>query len=215
MDADQVAQPVARRPGGRSARVRSAILAAAVEELTEYGYAGMSAARIADRAGVNRTTIHRRWPHLEDLVAEALIERATDAIPMPDTGTARGDLQLLLREIARYIDTPEARSRIRTLVGDAARSPAISAVLRRIFTSRFHHGEQVVARAVTRGELRAGLPPATILAAFTGPLYVRLLITDERIDDAFIDAVIDVGLHGAQAQGVPPDVTASTAEHPT
>ena len=199
MEADQVAHPVARRPGGRSALVRAAVLAATVRELTEYGYTGMSAARIAERAGVNRTTIHRRWPDLEDLVAEALIERATDHIPMPDTGTIHGDLRMLLREIASYIDTAETRSRIRTLVGDAARSPAISAVLRRIFTTRFHQGEQVVARAVDRGELRGDIPAATIFAAFTGPLYVRLLITDQRLDDDFIDAVLDIGLRGAQA----------------
>ena len=160
----------------------------------------MSAARIADRAGVNRTTVHRRWPNLEDLVAEALIERATDAIPMPDTGTVRGDLRLLLHEIAGYIDTAETRNRIRALLSDAARSPVISAVVSRIWTTRFRHGEQVVARGVARGELRDDIPPATILAAFTGPLYVRLLITDERIGDDFIAAVINLGLSGAQAQ---------------
>jgi|1186.fasta_scaffold251130_1 hypothetical protein len=35
-----------------------------------------------------------------------------------------------------------------------------------------------------------------MLATFVGPLYVRLLITDERIDDEFIENVIDAGLDG-------------------
>ena len=46
--------------------------------------------------------------------------------------------------------------------------------------------------------MRAGIPPATTLATLVGPLYVRLLITEERIDDEFIENVIDAGLDGAR-----------------
>jgi hypothetical protein len=49
-----------------------------------------------------------------------------------------------------------------------------------------------------RGELRADIPPATMFATFVGPLYVRLLITDERIDDEFIENVIEAGLDGVR-----------------
>ena len=52
---------------------------------------------------------------------------------------------------------------------------------------------------MARGELRTDIPPATILAIFVGPLHVRLLITDERIDDEFIGDVIDAGLDGVRA----------------
>ncbi|MBL8925521.1 MAG: TetR/AcrR family transcriptional regulator [Pseudonocardia sp.] len=214
MDADEAARPVARRPGGRSARVRAAVLAAAVDELTEHGFGGMSSARIAERAGVNRTTVHRRWPHLEDLVEEALLDRAAVAVPIPDTGTVRGDLRLLLHEIAEYVDSDARRGTIRALVADSARSPVIGAVVSRVWTSRFGRGTEVVARAVARGELRADIAPATILAAFTGPLYVRLLITDERIDDSVIEAVLDVGLDGARrsaAAAASPGAGRSTA----
>ena len=64
------------------------MMTAAMQELAEYGYAGMSAARIADRAGVNRTTVHRRWPNLEDLVSEALLDSASDAIAIPKSSLA-------------------------------------------------------------------------------------------------------------------------------
>jgi hypothetical protein len=52
--------------------------------------------------------------------------------------------------------------------------------------------------AASRGELRADIPPATMFATFVGPLYVRLLITDERIDDEFIENVIEAGLDGVR-----------------
>jgi hypothetical protein len=71
----------------------------------------------------------------------------------------------------------------------------------RVWTTPFELGRKVIERGVARGELREDIPPATILATFVGPLYVRLLITDERIDDEFIEAVIDTGLDGARVAG--------------
>jgi len=121
------------------------------------------------------------------------------AAPIPDTGTVRGDLYRLLQGISALIDTPERRHRIRALPADASRSPEIGALVSRVWTTRFELGRRVIERGVRRGELRADIPPATILATFVGPLYVRLLITDERIDDEFIEAVVDSGLDGARA----------------
>lgn len=186
-----------KRPGGRAARVRTAILAATRDEFDASGYGGLSAGRIAERAGVNRSTIHRRWNTLDDLLADALVERAAAAIPAPDTGSTRNDLQLLLRSIASYISTDAARARIRAMVGDAARSPIIGALANSVWTTRFRVGEEVITRGAARGEIRDDMPPATIFATLVGPLYVRLLLTSERIDDKFIDDIINVALDGA------------------
>jgi AcrR family transcriptional regulator len=165
------------RPGGRAARVRAAVLATARDEFAEFGYGGLSPSRIAARAGVNRSTIRHRWASLDDLLAEALIEHVAEAIPAPDTGHVRDDLQQLLRSIAGYVGTEAARARIHALVGDAARSPAIGAIVKSVWTARFRIGEEVIARAVARGEVGADVPPAAIVTTLVGPLYVRLLLT--------------------------------------
>jgi AcrR family transcriptional regulator len=197
----ETASAVRSRPGGRAARVRTAVLAATVEEFVELGYGGLSAARIAERAGVNRSTIHRRWGSVDELLADALVGSADTAVPMPDSGNVRDDLRLLLRSIAGFIDGDVVRPRIRALVGDAGRSPVVSAIARSVFTTRFALGEAIIARAVARGEVRGDVAPATILAALVGPLYVRGLLTDERIDDAFIGDVLGLVLDGAASPG--------------
>lgn len=197
---DSAAVSVARRPGGRAARVREAILSATIAELTDGGYAALNAARIADRAGVHRSTVHRRWPDLDGLVTEALVDAATVAVPTPDTGDVASDLKALLHSIAAYVADPQTRVQIRALVADASRSPAIAAVVSQVWTARFRVGEELIARAIGRGELRAELPPAAILSVFTGPIYVRLLLTDEPIDDDFVDSVVELGLTGARAR---------------
>src|SRR5262245_19167911 len=73
----------ARKPrlGGRSARVREAVLAAAFAELDEHGYRGFNIESVARRSGVHKTTIYRRWPTREALLVYALDSRATAIRP--------------------------------------------------------------------------------------------------------------------------------------
>lgn len=191
------AHPIRRRPGGRSARVRAAVLDAAIEELVEHGLGGASTARIADRAGVHRTTVHRRWPDRAQLMVEALTSRAGEAIEIPDTGDTRTDLRQLIGAIARFIDAPEARMVTRSVLSEAGRSPELGGIAQRAWGTRFALGEELLERGVERGEIRADIAPATLLATFLGPLYLRLLFTEQRLDDGFVDAVVESALDGA------------------
>ena len=63
---------VRRRPGGRTARVTRAILDAAVEEVMAAGYDGFTFDGVAERAGVHRTSVYRRWPDKTALLVDAL-----------------------------------------------------------------------------------------------------------------------------------------------
>ena len=74
-----------KRPGGRSALVRASIFRAA-QELFTPGEPLPTLAQIALRAGVQKTTVYRRWPTVEALLHEALADRPRRAIPVPDTG---------------------------------------------------------------------------------------------------------------------------------
>jgi AcrR family transcriptional regulator len=52
--------------------VNEAVLRAALELFSEYGIEGASIGQIANRAGVARTTIYRRWSSREDLLVDAI-----------------------------------------------------------------------------------------------------------------------------------------------
>jgi len=56
-----------RRPGGRSARVRRAVLDATLELVNAHGLDGVTVAEVAERAGVHETSIYRRWRTREEL----------------------------------------------------------------------------------------------------------------------------------------------------
>jgi hypothetical protein len=57
----------------------------------------------------------------------------------------------------------------------------------------------VLARAEERGELRPGVDHRLALETLIGPLHVRLLLTHEAIDSAFVESVVDLVLAGIQA----------------
>ncbi len=69
---DRNSSPDTRPPGRpRSERAHQAILDAANEILEERGFVDLTIDEIAQRAGVSKTTIYRRWPTKGTLVFEA------------------------------------------------------------------------------------------------------------------------------------------------
>ena len=64
---------------------------AALEVLAESGPAGLSVSTVAARAGVHETSIYRRWGSRDRLMLDAMIERSAQIIPVPDTGSIRGE----------------------------------------------------------------------------------------------------------------------------
>ena len=85
----------------RSAEADIAILEAATAILAERGLAGMSMEEVAARAGVGKATVYRRWPSRGALALDAFMSEFRSQLPLPDTGTLRGDLLAALRSWSR------------------------------------------------------------------------------------------------------------------
>jgi len=190
--------PRARRTGGRSARVRTAVLTVTVEVLFESGFDALSIREIAKRAGVHESSIYRRWGTKADLVSDALASRMGLEVPTPDTGSLREDLLALLRALAAFIGTPLGENVVRMALrrdlpdSDAARD--------RFWTDRFTRGSVILDRAEVRGELRPGIDRFLTLETLVGPLYLRLLLTREPLNEAIIENVVDLILTGIAAE---------------
>ena len=187
-----------RRPGGRSARVRDAVLAATNDLLSEDGYEALRVEAVAARAGVHKTTVYRRWPSKAVLVADAARERSRRMVPVPDTGSFAGDLRALARAIAANIGSPEGARRTRTLVVAAATSTDVAEVSLDFWAERFALTGTIVDRAVERGELPERTDSRLVIETLIGPMYVRLLLTGEPVDRAFADRVAALVAAGVQ-----------------
>jgi AcrR family transcriptional regulator len=186
-----------RRRRGPSSRVRAAAIAATLAELAEAGYSALSLERVARRAGVNKTTLYRRWGTREELVLEAMLERAGEHISVPDTGSLRKDLLELARTAATNAASPEVAAMARAVAAESPRDSRLAAANRRFWAERLALDGVIVERAIERGEVAAATEPAQVIEAVLGPIHLRLLLTGEPVDEPFLEGIVDLVVDGA------------------
>jgi AcrR family transcriptional regulator len=177
----------AARPGGRSERVHSSVLAATEALLAEGGYEALRVDEVAARAGVHKTTIYRRWPTKADLVMAVVDERSVERVPVPDTGSLEGDLRRFARSIVDNLGAGGGKTLSRTLVTAADASPELRAAAGRFWARRFALASDIVARAIARREVPEHTDADALIETLIGPLYVRALLTDGELDHALAD----------------------------
>jgi AcrR family transcriptional regulator len=191
--------PGTRRPGGRTARTRAAVLQAVISELVENGYADTTVERIAARAGVAKTTIYRRWGGLNGLLADLMAQYAAREIPVPDTGHFDSDLRALAREIVASLQHPAIRAAFGSIVAAAIQDQAARAVLSQFVAARTATMAVIVQRASQRGELPAGTDAAEVLQIVTAQIYYRLFIAGEQPGHAIADRTAATAAAAARA----------------
>src|SRR2546429_1584125 len=185
-----------RRVGGRSARVRRAVLDATLIELGQGGYAALSVESVAARAGVHKATVYRQWPDRERLVTDALRQVSVEELALPDTGDLRSDLVGVAKVVAEQIARPPVTALIRALVAAGPQLPAFRDTARTFWTARFARTGAVVRRAIERGELPADTDVPLALEGLIAPLYLRLLITGGELSEDFLVRSVDLLLDG-------------------
>lgn len=182
----------AGRPRGRP--IEEAIVSATLQELALHGLEGLSIPRVAAAAEVNKTTVYRRWPTREALVAAALGTALREtAGQIQDTGTLRGDLLVLVQLVAARMGSPEGRALARAALGASFGGEPQGAT-----ESREHAAVlALVSRAAARGEWDpARHPPEAVLAMVTGSVMHRVLMERQAVTPVWAEAVVDVVVRG-------------------
>jgi AcrR family transcriptional regulator len=176
------------RPGGRSARVREAVLQAAFALLAEKGFEALSIAEVAAHAGVHETSIYRRWGTKNALALEASLHFARSAIPIPDTGSLRSDLVALLKGLLALLGSPQGQT---LLMLGFSQHPHVVAARQDFWRSRRESLRPVFERAVGRSEFPRDADPMLLLETLIAPLYLRRLVTGEPLEKWPYEAAID------------------------
>ncbi len=193
--ADQL--PAARRPGGRTARVRAQILAATVELVARDGIAGFRYEEVAELAGVHKTSVYRNWPDREELVVEALLQYVDDLASVADTGELRRDLVDFLMAIAESLGRPTVRA-LELAIQATHERPAVGRVPPRIHEERATGPRRRVELAIERGEL----PPvdfSLLGEMLSGPVHLIVNRGIRPFTRADAERIVDVVLAGIRA----------------
>ncbi|MET8341008.1 TetR/AcrR family transcriptional regulator [Streptosporangium canum] len=168
------APPARRRPGGRTARIRTQVLDAVLAELGEHGYDGLTMDAVAARAGVHRATVYRRWGDVGGLLADVLDAASDDDWQPLDTGSLQGDLAALNHEIQAALTAQPPI--VAALIAASFRSEQADHAQRRLWEDRYARCEIIVSRAVRRDELPPHTDARRLLIAATAPLYHQLVL---------------------------------------
>lgn len=181
--------------GGRSEQVVRRVLDAGLVELARSGYSRFRMESVASGAGVNKTTVYRRWPSRAALVT-ALVERMRLPLresALPDTGRLESDLIAAFRRRSTVGRTVEGQAWARLL--DERSSPEVEAIIGGAVDERRYEWRAMVARAVERGELPKGTEPQLVLD------LVRAIVDgrSSRLDATWLSLAVRTVLAAARA----------------
>jgi len=184
----------------RGAGATASILRAALELGEEAGFDALTVEGIADRTGVAKTTIYRRWPNVSAIVMDAFLSEVTRAAPIREKTTARESFATSMKLLVRAYRGQQGKI-MRPLLGRAQVDDRLrEAVKTRWVEPRRQIAREIIRRGMANGELRPGLDPDVVLDALYGPIYHRLLVPygDAGISNAYVDEVIDTVFGGLE-----------------
>jgi AcrR family transcriptional regulator len=189
-------EPAARAPGRpRSAGADEAILAAALAELGERGYARMSVDAVAARAGVSKPTIYLRHPTKADLATAAIASMRVRPRPAP-TDDVRADLVAHLRLLRAGLERPNGMAMFGTVLAEERETPELLALFReRLVAPRRRELRAVLEAARARGDLRRDANVEVAVNALVGAFFARYLAGDS-LGGRFVTTLVDTILDG-------------------
>jgi AcrR family transcriptional regulator len=187
-------QRVLGRP--RDPRADRSIVSAALDVIAEQGVHAFRMDDVAERAGVGKGAIYRRYRSKDELVTAAVAQLVSEIV-VPDTGSTHDDLLALMRDAVSVYADPTAAGVMPSLVAAMRRQPELAQAVRGGFLARRRDAlREVLERGVSRGDLRADLDLEFALDVLGGPLFYRLLITGGPIDEQLAANVADLILRG-------------------
>ena len=177
-------------PRPRDPDIDDRVLRAAAQLLDEGDYGDLTMEAVAERAGVSKPSLYRRWPNLAHLAYEVHV-RATLPDDLPDTGTFAGDVRILLAGLAR-----EARRMDRSLLADQyaemirdesfARTVEVG-----LMAPMRDRAARVYDRAVRRGEVRGDLDAREVMRDLSSHIVLRTVLLHRPPDEEMLDDIVD------------------------
>lgn len=174
-----------RRGRGPSTRVTEQAFAATFKLLQQSGFSSLSMEAIADSAGVNKTTLYRRWGSLNSLLKEAIASQDIGKPDMADTGSLQSDIRELANQFAFYFCKPEIIAIIRLIA--SSRDHSLEELMNEYWLERADLFTALIERASARGETVRAHRFQMAIEIMVGPMLLRLLMTHQPIDSDLLD----------------------------
>jgi AcrR family transcriptional regulator len=165
------------------------VIASTVEILAAEGYDQLTFEAVAERSGVSRPSIYRRWGDKAALVAETIAALRWNG-PLPDEGTLRADLLALAATWSGTDATQDAI--LRGLLPAMTRSAALRDLVDRgLGRPRSAAFQALVGREALRRNVEVGQAVALAGSIFPAMAFYRLGVQGEAVTAEYVEHVID------------------------
>ncbi|WAS95396.1 TetR/AcrR family transcriptional regulator [Nannocystis punicea] len=183
----------------RGEPVVQGVLAATLEELGQVGYRALRIEDVAARAGVNKTTVYRRWPSKPELVRAAIVALPGESLNISSQGSLRVDFLEIARRVAALGRSPVFRGVGRVIAAEGA-DPELMAIAKSVRETYATAFTAMFEAAAARGELASGVDPMLLLTVLGAAIQQRLLSDPGGLDEPTLVRIVDLLLHGALAR---------------
>jgi AcrR family transcriptional regulator len=164
--------------------------------LLEHGFGRVTVEKIAERAKVSKATIYKWWPNKAAVVMDGFLSAAMARLPLPDTGPVIKDIVIQASNLANFLTTSDGRV-ITELIGEGQCNFKLAEAYRlRYFNPRRLDSRRMLEKGIKRGELKKDLDLELCIDLIYGPLFYRLLVTGEKIDEAIIKILVKYAFEG-------------------
>ena len=177
------------RPGGRTADITRRIHDATIALLTEGGYAACTFRNVARKAGIERSTLYRRYPNAWAMLGEAWAMRFAADMAVEPGDSFAADLRSHLEKVAAVLNAPLGKAMV-AAAAVARLDPDLAVSAGKFWQFRLAQQEPFVAAAIARGELPPDIDRETLFATTDGPFYFRLLVVGRPIDAELVERVV-------------------------
>ncbi|MFD4025760.1 TetR/AcrR family transcriptional regulator [Streptomyces sp. NPDC058576] len=138
----------------------AALIEAAIEVLSESGWAAFTTTAVARRAGASTASLYRRWPSKQALAGAVARHIAVNELSGIDAGSLESDVRELLTRKKRILEAATGPALL-SLMGQAAHDPELRQILHDdVYLAVREQLETVIAQAVRRGELKDAVDTA-------------------------------------------------------
>lgn len=138
----------------RDPEVDSSIVTASLDVLADRGFARFTVEEVASRAGVGKASIYRRFPDKQALINHALDHINDDLPPIPDEGTVKDRLSVMMDRVRRSMGTSHAGRIMRHVISESSQSPyLITDFYRQVIQVRSDRIRSVLQSGKRSGEL--------------------------------------------------------------
>ena len=182
-------QRATRIPSGAAVmrgEVTEALTRTFFEEWARVGYAGLSLERVAQKAGVGKAALYRRWPEKAAMASDLLSRVGLTITDVGERDSLEADLEAVLLAIRRVLRHHNVRRIITDLHGEIERTPALEKAIRPFQRARRERIDGLIHRAIERGELSSSVDRELAADLIAAPIYWRIAVLGGRPDRSYI-----------------------------